>query len=119
MQARRFRDALHFATAGVVYAITSQRNMKIHLLAGAVALLGGWWLGLDRVEFMILLVVIALVLVAEMFNTAVEAAVNIFAPGYNPWAKIAKDVAAGAVLLSALLAVIVGAILVAGKIAWR
>lgn len=93
--------------------------MRIHLLAAAAAILGGWWLGLSREEFMILLLVITLVLVAEMFNTAVEATVNAATPVYNPWAKIAKDVAAGAVLLTAMLALVVGLLLVWGKIAGR
>lgn len=119
MKHRRFREALRFAVAGIVYAVSRERNMRIHLAAATAALFGGMWLGLNRIEFMILLFVITLVLVAEMFNTAVEATVNAAAPTYNPWAKIAKDVAAGAVLVTAVLAIVIAVMLIWGKITGR
>lgn len=85
--------------------------MRIHLLITAIVLALGLFLGLSRVDWLFLLLAIALVLVAEMLNTAVEVVVDLVSPDFHPLAGRAKDVAAGAVLLAALHAVVAGVLI--------
>ena len=97
-----------YAFAGIGYCLRTQRNFRIHILAtGAVVVVGGL-LGLSGIEWAILALTVTLVLAAEMINTVIEAAVDLASPGYHPLAKVAKDVAAGAVLVTALGAVVIG-----------
>jgi len=104
----RLITSFRFAFAGIWYVIRSQRNFRIHLLitAGVIAL--GSWLGLGWREWAILALTIGAVLQSEMFNTAAETAVDMATDRYHPLAKIAKDVAAGAVMVMAIISVIVG-----------
>ena len=97
-----------FAFAGLWYLLRTQRNAQIHMLIAACALALGIFLGLERWEWLALVLTSGLVLAAEGVNTAVEATVDIAAPGYHVLAKVAKDVAAGTVLLCAFVAIIVG-----------
>jgi diacylglycerol kinase len=100
-----------YAFAGLGYLLRSQRNAQIHLVLGAIAVALGLALGIARWEWVALALTCALVLIAEGINTAVEAAVDLASPGYHPLAKVAKDVAAGTVLLAAIFAIIVGCLL--------
>lgn len=102
--ARSFR----YAFAGLFYVVRSQRNFRIHLAAALVAAALALALGFTPVEWAVLATIITLVMTLEMVNTVVEAAVDLASPAYHPLAKIAKDVAAGAVLLTAIGAVVVG-----------
>jgi diacylglycerol kinase len=111
--ARSFRCAL----AGLWHAVRTQRNMRIHLSTTAVVLLAGLYLRLTWVQWALLALAIGFVLVAEMFNTVAEAAMDAVAPRFHPLVKTAKDVAAGAVLLTALVALIVG-LLILGPPLW-
>ena len=104
------------ATKGIVYCLINERNMKIHIALACLAGCLAWYLSLDRYEILILLVTIASVLVTEMLNTVVEAVVDIVSPEIHPLAKIAKDVAAGAVLITAITSLLVGYILFFDKI---
>ena len=97
--------AFNAAIEGVIYTFKHERNMKIHYVIAVVVLLISLFLDLDRVEMMILLLSISLVIVSEMFNTAVENAVDLITNEIHPLAKIAKDVAAGGVLIASLKAV--------------
>ncbi len=105
-----------FAACGVAYCFRTQRNLKIHVLAAVLALAAGYRLALSTAELGILALTIAAVLVAEMFNTAVEALVDIVSPGYHPLAKVAKDVAAGAVLVTAIVSLFIAYLLFAPRI---
>jgi diacylglycerol kinase (ATP) len=107
--ARSFR----YAFAGLWYVARTQRNFRIHLAAGALAALLALAAGFSAVEWATLALLITLVLATEMVNTVVEAAVDLASPAYHPLAKVAKDVAAGAVLLTAIGALVVGAFLFA------
>jgi len=98
---KSFRDALR----GIRFAVLNERNMRIHLVAVAYVLFVSLFFGLSRGEYAILLLTFALVIGAEMMNTAIEILTDLGAPQYNNAAKVAKDVAAGAVLVSALFAV--------------
>lgn len=111
LKVRKLLESFNYAIAGILYSVTTQRNMKIHVTVAIVALLLGLWVDLNRTELLLLLIAVFLVLIAEMLNTAIEAAVDIASPGFHPLAKIAKNVAAGAVLLAALNSVIVGFLL--------
>ena len=105
------------ASAGFWHVIKTQRNMRIHLAVGAVAVAAGLGLGLDWTQWAVLVLAMGFVLVAEMFNTVAEAALDAATPYYHPLVKVAKDVAAGAVLVTALVSVGVG-LLVLGPPLW-
>jgi diacylglycerol kinase (ATP) len=111
MRAATLVASFRYAFAGLAYLLWTQRNAKIHTAIGLVAVGLGVFLGIDRYEWLALIVTIAIVLGAEGVNTAVEAAVDLASPGYHPLAKIAKDVGAGTVLLTAIAAVIVGIVI--------
>ncbi|NJM07712.1 diacylglycerol kinase family protein [Candidatus Gracilibacteria bacterium] len=103
--------AFRYAFGGLGYLLRTQRNAQIHCLIGLCALALGAFLGLARWEWLALVLTIALVLAAEGVNTAIEAAVDVATEAYHPLARVAKDVAAGAVLICAIAAVIVGCII--------
>lgn len=109
---RRLVRSFGWALAGIGYAVRTQRNMKIHLAAAVLVSLVCLYLGLPPVELAVVSVAVFMVLAAEMFNTALEAAVDLFTPGSHPLAKAAKDLAAGAVLLTALNALAVAYFLI-------
>ncbi|XEQ93216.1 Undecaprenol kinase [Sporomusa carbonis] len=90
--------------------------MKIHLVATFVALGLAWRFELSHLELAVLLLIIAGVITAEMFNTAFEAIVDKISPEFHPLAKAAKDAAAGAVLVQALAALGVGYVLFVDKL---
>lgn len=97
-----------YAWAGVSYAFRTQRNFRIHLVIGAVAISLGFGLNLSALELAVISLTIALVLALELLNTAIESVVDLTVKqSYHELAKIAKDCAAGAVLISALAAVMV------------
>jgi diacylglycerol kinase len=103
-----------FAWQGLLYCFQSQRNMKIHFFITLIIFLLSFWLQLTRAEFLAVILIVALVWVAEIINTALEKVIDICAPHYHPLAEVAKNVAAGAVLVSAFFALIIG-ILVFGE----
>lgn len=101
--------SFRYALEGLKYTLVTQRNMRIHFLTALGVLLLSLYLPLRKTDVLLLFIAIALVVVAELFNTVVEVVVDMITKEYHPLAKVAKDVAAGAVLLSAGLAVVVGA----------
>lgn len=111
MSKATLRLSFSYAIKGILYAISSGRNMKIHLLAATLVILVGWWLGINRLEWAIITISIFMVLVAETINTAVEKTVDLITRDYHPLAKHAKNIAAGCVLLAAINAVIIGIII--------
>jgi diacylglycerol kinase len=106
-----------YAFWGVWHVVRTQRNARIHLSVALAVIVLGLWLGLDRIEWAIIILTIGVVLAAEAFNTVAEAAVDLATAEVHPLAKIAKDVAAGAVLVTAMAAVIVG-LLILGPPLW-
>jgi diacylglycerol kinase len=108
--------AFKSAFAGLYYCIWHERNMKIHIGVIIIAAFLSWWFALEKYEILILLLTIESVLVIEMINTAVETIVDIVSPEIHPLAKIAKDIAAGAVLIAAAFSLIVGYMLFFSKI---
>ena len=97
-----------FAGQGVWHAVRHQRNMRVHLVAAVAAVVAGLVLKISAVAWACVLLAIGLVLTAEMLNTVVESLVDLYTDEYHPLAKIAKDTAAGAVLVSSLAALAVG-----------
>jgi diacylglycerol kinase (ATP) len=97
-----------YAIRGIVYAVRTQRNMRLHLLTAVLVFVGALALGVGGLELIALLFAVGLVIVAELMNTAIETTVDLATDGFDPLAAVAKDVAAGAVLISAVTAVAVG-----------
>jgi diacylglycerol kinase len=97
-----------FALEGLVYLVRTQRNFRIHLLVAIAAAASGVAAGLSTVEWAVLTVTIALVIMTEGLNTGIELAVSLASPERRPEAKAAKDIAAGAVLVAAIASVGVG-----------
>ncbi len=102
-----------YALAGIGYMLRSQANTRIMGAATVAVLIAGCWTGLDALRWSILALALALVWIAEFINAAIEAAVNISTPSFHPLAKVAKDVAAGAVLIAAFAALLIGALILA------
>lgn len=115
-EARPLVQSFNFAFDGVIHTLATQRNMRIHFIAAAVAMLGCLLLGVTGVEFALVIFAASFVIASEMLNTAVEAAIDVVTTSFNPLAKVAKDVAAGAVLVATFNAVAVGYIVFAPKL---
>lgn len=116
MKFKKIVDSFNYAINGVVYATRTQRNMKIHLFGAVIALAACFFFDISKVEFLILSITITSVIVAELINTAIEAAIDMTTNYYHPLAKISKNVAAGAVLITAINALIVGYIIFGEKL---
>lgn len=108
MKNRNLVESFNNAANGIIYTLKNERNIKIHVAAAAVVLLLSLVFQLSRAEFLIVCLTIGFVMVCELFNTAIEIIVDIIVDVYHPKAKIIKDIAAGAVLLSAFVSVVVG-----------
>src|SRR5579859_5162634 len=104
----RFIASFGYAFSGLWYVLRTQRNSRVHVGIALLAITMGIVLHISAVEFALIFVAITSVFIAEMFNTVMEICVDLASPVYHPLAKIAKDVAAGAVLVDAMLAVIIG-----------
>ena len=92
-------DSFNFAFEGIIHVPRTQRNMRVHLAAVIAALVGAVWVGVSKLELIALLLAIAFVFIAEMINSALEQAIDVATTSFDPLAKLAKDVAAGAVLI--------------------
>lgn len=99
------------AFCGILTSFVIGRNIKVHYIAALAAILGGLYFGISKVEFLIILLVSTQVICLEMVNTAIERTVDLVTAEYHLYAKIAKDVAAGAVLVAAIFATIIGGII--------
>ncbi|MDI6799895.1 MAG: diacylglycerol kinase [Actinomycetota bacterium] len=106
MKNSSFVGSLNNAIEGVIHVLEYQRNIRVHFIAAFTVLALSLYLGVSRLEFMLLLVSIALVLSAELINTAIEETIDLTIDTHNDKAKIAKDVAAGAVLITSVNAII-------------
>ena len=100
--------SLEYALAGCLYMLRRQKNIRILAIATAAVALLAFLLQLHALEVALLALTITIVWLAEFLNGAIEAAVNLASPDYHPMAKVAKDVAAASVLLTALASMLVG-----------
>ena len=108
---QRLYDSFCYAFSGLRYLARSQPNARIHLIVAIAVVAVGVWLGLPVRDWAVIALTVGLVLMAEAFNTALEALVDLCSPEPHPLAGVAKDVGAGAVLLAALTSVVVGGLL--------
>jgi diacylglycerol kinase (ATP) len=110
-------DSFNFAFHGILHAVRTQRNMRIHMLAAVGVLIAAVGLGVTKDDMIALILAIAFVLIAEMVNSAIEAAIDVATTSFDPLAKLAKDIAAGAVLIATVTAVAVGYLVFEDRIA--
>jgi diacylglycerol kinase (ATP) len=101
-------ESFNFAFEGIIHVLRTQRNMRIHFLVAALVLTVAFAAGVSKLELIALLLAIAFVLIAEMINTAVEGTIDVATTSFDPMAKLAKDIAAGAVLIATATAVAIG-----------
>ena len=110
-------QSFNYAFEGVIHALRTQRNMRIHFAIAATVLVLAFIYDVTRLELIALMISIAFVLIAEMVNTAVEATIDLSTPSFDPLAKVAKDMAAGAVLIASVNAGAVGYLVLADRLA--
>jgi diacylglycerol kinase (ATP) len=108
MKIKKTLESFNNAITGIIDTVRTERNMKIHLIAALGVLIVSFFFDISKFEFLILVVTITMVIAAEMINTAIEATIDMTTNYYHPLAKIAKNAAAGAVLIAAVSAVLVG-----------
>lgn len=108
---KKLINSFKYAIEGIISSFKTERNMKIHVLAMIVIIALGLFFKLNKVEWCFIIIAIASVISAELFNTAIETVVDMVSPERNPKAKLAKDIAAGAVLVVAIGAAIIGFII--------
>lgn len=115
-ECKKLINSFKYAIEGFVSSFKTERNMKIHILAMVLVVVLGLYFKLNLIEWCFIVTVIALVIGAELFNTAIETIVDMVSPEKNPKAKLAKDISAAAVLAFAIGAAIVGAMIFIPKI---
>lgn len=103
-----FYKSFKYALEGLFICIKKERNIKIHLFVMMIVIICGVLFSLTKFEWMICILLFGLVISLELMNTAIEAVVDLCSPDFHPLAKIAKDTAAGAVLVSAIVAAMIG-----------
>jgi diacylglycerol kinase (ATP) len=113
---KRILASFKYAIEGLQYALISQRNLKIHFGFALVVLFLSWFLKVSTIEFILLIISISIVIICEMINTAIETTIDLITKEYHPLAKIAKNVAAGSVLISAIMSIMVGCLIFFDKI---
>jgi len=110
-------QSFNWAFEGVIHVLRTQRNMRIHFAVAAGVLILAFSYGVTKLELMALLIAISFVLIAEMVNTAIEATIDLATTSFDPLAKMAKDIAAGAVLIASVNAVVIGYLVFADRLA--
>jgi diacylglycerol kinase (ATP) len=119
MSARRTPAVLqsfNWAFEGVIHVLRTERNMRIHFALATAVLILAFSYGVTKLELMALLIAISFVLIAEMVNTAIEATIDLATTSFDPLAKMAKDIAAGAVLIASVNAVLIGYLVFADRL---
>lgn len=111
MGKRNLFQSFKSAFTGFSHCLKTQRNFRFHLLMAVFVLSLAYWLKIGKLEILILFFIISLVLILEMINTAFESLIDLMSPSWRKKAMVAKDVAAGAVLLAAILALLIGLII--------
>ena len=109
-------ESFNYAVEGIIHVLRTHRNMRLHFAAAVLVLVLALVIGVDRIELVALLLSIAFVLIAEMINSAIEAAIDLATSSFDPLAKLAKDIAAGAVLIASINAIAVGYLVFSGQL---
>lgn len=113
---KNFLEALKNSLNGLFYSVKTQKNLKIQLIIAILVIIISVVLKISKIEMIFICISVCFVIFAEVVNTAVEKTVDLITQKYNENAKIAKDVAAGAVIISAINSIIVGLIIFGDKI---
>ncbi len=116
MKNKKLIKSLYNAFRGIVYAARSERNLSLHLVGAAAALAASFYFKVEKAELLFVITAIFLVFITEMINTAIEAVVDLKTREFHPLARVAKNVAAGAVLCAALFALVVAYIVFADRL---
>lgn len=116
MERHRLIDSFNCAIEGIIYVLKTQRNMRIHFAAGALVLVLALILDLPRIDFLFVCLAIFMMLFAEMANTAAELTIDLISETYHPLARLVKDIGAGAALLAAVNATVIGYLVFAGRV---
>ncbi|GIN55815.1 diacylglycerol kinase [Lederbergia ruris] len=111
----RLLSAFKYAIQGIQYAAKSEKNFQIHLFAGSVVIMLSFFLRLDKIEWIFMMISIFGVMALELVNSAMERAVDLATDKIHPLAKQAKDLAAAAVLIYTLMAVLIGVLILGPK----
>jgi diacylglycerol kinase (ATP) len=122
MSARRaptLLDSFNYAFEGIIHVLRTQRNLRIHFAVAVAVLIAALLVNVSKIELIALLLAITFVLLAEMVNSAIEGTIDAVTTSFDPNAKLAKDIAAGAVLIASVNALVVGYLVFAGKVANR
>ncbi len=110
-EVKKLLDSFNYAIEGIIYAVRTQRNMRIHMVSALLVLTACFFYDLSKIEFLAITITITIVIMAELMNTAIEFAVDATTNYYHPLVKLAKNIAAGGVLVTAINAVVVGYII--------
>jgi diacylglycerol kinase (ATP) len=110
-------ESFNYAFEGIIHVLRTQRNMRVHFAAAVAVLVAGVWTGVSRLELIALLLAIAFVFITEMINSAIEQAIDVATTSFDPLAKLAKDIAAGAVLIATINAVAIGYLVFSNSVA--
>ncbi len=113
--AKRAKSFQH-AFRGIRLLLSTQRNVWIHVFIGAAVVILGFYFSLNMTEWIFIIFAIGSVLTAEAFNTALEIDMDLTSPGYHPYARNTKDMAAGAVLITAIASAVIGIMIFGPKI---
>lgn len=113
-----FWRSLGQAYRGILYSLKTQKHLQFHIFAASLVLAVAWWCRFTRVEWVLLIIAIGSVIAAEVINTAIEIVVDLVEPNFHPLAGMAKDVSAGAVLVTVIQSVVIG-IYIFGPLLWR
>ncbi|MBU0633759.1 MAG: diacylglycerol kinase [Candidatus Omnitrophica bacterium] len=111
MHRRKMTESFNYSIEGFMYVLKSQKNMRLHFLLAVIALLLGIYFNFTKLEFMILVLTITFVFLAEMINTSMEFVIDLITPEIHPLARIVKDISAGAVLVAAVNSIFIGYLL--------
>jgi diacylglycerol kinase (ATP) len=112
-------DSFNNAFEGIIHALRTQRNLRIHFVVAIAVIVLALIVSVSRIELIALLISITFVLIAEMINTALEGTIDVATTSFDPMAKLAKDVAAGAVLIATINAIAVGYLIFSTRIGDR
>ncbi len=113
---KKLKNSFKYAIEGIQSAFKTEQNLKIHFIVTAIVVFLGILLKIDYIEWAICFLLFGFVITAELLNTAIEVTVDLAMPQKNDKAKLAKDIAAGAVLVSSIIAILVGIVIFVPKI---
>ena len=113
---KRLVNSFKYAKEGIIQSYKGEQNLKIHTFIAILVIIFGFFLKISYLEWLVCLVLIGLVLMAEFFNTAIEYVVDLASPKIHPLAKAAKDTASAGVLMMAIISAIIGLVIFVPKL---